>query len=54
MGAGPFEQKPMRAFYYLTAATLMAGDKRKSTCAIQLPDALGDPIHEVFPGHFLH
>ena len=53
---GPFEQKPMRAFYYLTDAdpSWPADKQEEHLRDFNYPTLWAISIHEVFPGHFLH
>jgi uncharacterized protein (DUF885 family) len=53
---GPFEQKPTRAYYYLTDADPSWTDEKKEEHLrdFNYPTLWSISIHEVYPGHFLH
>ena len=53
---GPFEQKPTRAYYYLTDADpAWPADKQDEYLRdFNYPTLWAISIHEVYPGHFLH
>ena len=53
---GPFEQKPTRAYYYLTDVdTSWPADKQEEHLRdFNYPTLWAISIHEVYPGHFLH
>ena len=53
---GPFEQKPTRAYYFLTDADASWTDERKEEHLrdFSYPTLWSISIHEVYPGHFLH
>jgi uncharacterized protein (DUF885 family) len=53
---GPFEQKPTRAYYYLTDADPSWPDDRKEEHLrdFSYPTLWSISIHEVYPGHFLN
>jgi len=53
---GPFEQKPARAYYYLTDVEPSWSEERKEEHLrdFNYPTLWSISIHEVFPGHFLH
>jgi uncharacterized protein (DUF885 family) len=54
--AGPFEQKPTSAYYYLTDAdpSWPAEKQNEHLRDFNYPTLWSISIHEVFPGHFLH
>jgi uncharacterized protein (DUF885 family) len=54
--SGPFEQKPTRAYYYLTDADpSWPLDKQEEHLRdFNYPTLWSISIHEVYPGHFLH
>jgi len=54
--SGPFEQKPTRAYYYLTDADpSWPLDKQEEHLRdFNYPTLWAISIHEVYPGHFLH
>jgi Bacterial protein of unknown function (DUF885) len=54
--AGPFEQKPTPAYYYLTDAdpSWPADKKEEHLRDFNYPTLWAISIHEVYPGHFLH
>ncbi len=54
--AGPFEQKPTPAYYYLTDAdpSWPAEKKEEHLRDFNYPTLWAISIHEVYPGHFLH
>ena len=54
--SGPFEQKPTRAYYYLTDADpSWPLDKQEEHLRdFNYPALWAISIHEVYPGHFLH
>jgi uncharacterized protein (DUF885 family) len=54
--SGPFEQKPTRAYYYLTDADpSWPPDKQEEHLRdFNYPTLWAISIHEVYPGHFLH
>jgi Bacterial protein of unknown function (DUF885) len=53
---GPFEQKPSRAYYYLTDAdpAWPAERREEHLRDFSYPTLWAISIHEVYPGHFLH
>ena len=53
---GPFENKPSRAYYYLTEADRSWPlDRQKEHMRdFNIPTLWNISIHEVYPGHFLH
>ena len=53
---GPFENKPSRAYYYLTEADWSwPSDRQKEHMRdFNIPTLWNISIHEVYPGHFLH
>ena len=53
---GPFEQKPTRAYYYLTDAdpSWPADRQEEHLRDFNYPTLWAISIHEVYPGHFLH
>ena len=53
---GPFENKPSRAYYYLTEADRSwPSDRQKEHMRdFNIPTLWNISIHEVYPGHFLH
>jgi hypothetical protein len=53
---GPFEQKPTRAYYYLTDAdpSWPAEKQQEHLRDFNYPTLWAISIHEVYPGHFLH
>ena len=53
---GPFEQKPARAYYYLTDAdpSWPADKQQEHLRDFNYPTLWAISIHEVYPGHFLH
>ena len=53
---GPFEQKPTRAYYYLTDAdpSWPAEKQEEHLRDFNYPTLWAISIHEVYPGHFLH
>ena len=53
---GPFEQKPSRAYYYLTDAdpSWPANRQEEHLRDFNYPTLWAISIHEVYPGHFLH
>ena len=54
--SGPFEQKPTRAYYYLTDAdpSWPADKQEEHLRDFNYPTLWAISIHEVNPGHFLH
>jgi uncharacterized protein (DUF885 family) len=54
--SGPFEQKPTRAFYYLTDVdpSWPADKQEEHLRDFNYPTLWSISIHEVYPGHFLH
>ena len=54
--SGPFETKPMRAYYYLTDAdpSWPADRQDEYLRDYSIPTLWSISIHEVYPGHFLH
>ena len=54
--AGPFEQKPMSAYYYLTDAdrSWPADKQEEHLRDFNYPTLWAMSIHEVYPGHFMH
>jgi uncharacterized protein (DUF885 family) len=54
--AGPFEQKPSSAYYYLTDAdrSWPADRQEEHLRDFSYPTLWAMSIHEVYPGHFLH
>jgi uncharacterized protein (DUF885 family) len=52
-GPGPFEQKPMSAFYYITRPDPTWPKKEQEEYITPLGILLSTTIHEVYPGHFL-
>ena len=54
--AGPFEQKPMSAYYYLTDVdrSWPADKQEEHLRDLNYPTLWAISIHEVYPGHFLH
>jgi uncharacterized protein (DUF885 family) len=53
---GPFENKPSRAYYYLTEVDrAWPADRQKEHMRdFNIPTLWNISIHEVYPGHFLH
>ncbi|MGH9198997.1 MAG: DUF885 domain-containing protein, partial [Acidimicrobiia bacterium] len=53
---GPFESKPLQAYYYLTDVDPTWSPERQEEHLrdFNLPALWSISIHEVFPGHFLH
>ena len=53
---GPFENKPSRAYYYLTEVDRSwPSDRQKEHMRdFNIPTLWNISIHEVYPGHFLH
>ncbi len=53
---GPFEQKPSRAYYYLTDAdpSWPRRAPEEHLRDFNYPTLWSISIHEVYPGHFLH
>jgi uncharacterized protein (DUF885 family) len=53
---GPFENKPSRAYYYLTEAdrAWTAERQKEHMRDFNVPTLWNISIHEVYPGHFLH
>jgi uncharacterized protein (DUF885 family) len=53
---GPFENKPSRAYYYLTEAdrTWPSDRQKEHMRDFNIPTLWNISIHEVYPGHFLH
>ena len=53
---GPFENKPSRAYYYLTEAdrSWPADRQKEHMRDFNIPTLWNISIHEVYPGHFLH
>jgi uncharacterized protein (DUF885 family) len=54
--SGPFESKPMRAYYYLTDVDPAWTEERQQEHLrdYNYPTLWSISIHEVYPGHFLH
>ena len=53
-GAGPFEEKPLPSFYYVTPPDPTWPEDKQLAYVPGKTDLLGTSIHEVWPGHFLH
>lgn len=53
-GAGPFEDKPLPSFYYITPPDPSWPKDKQEGYIPGKTDLLGTSIHEVWPGHFLH
>jgi uncharacterized protein (DUF885 family) len=53
---GPFENKPSRAYYYLTEVdrSWPADRQKEHMRDFNIPTLWNISIHEVYPGHFLH
>jgi len=53
---GPFENKPSRAYYYLTEVdrTWPSDRQKEHMRDFNIPTLWNISIHEVYPGHFLH